>query len=229
MREPILLVSGLCFLLSGLVLLPNKSLAVTGESSPYDNIDQVVLIFPKAQWSFREAVVCQGIEEKCADNYIAKLPENMKLTSVRDKYIARLKDHLKNYPMPLREESLRAAMTDFINKHFKSIKDIVDLGSSFEHLDKYTGKPNTLIILTKVVIHKDMEPPLAILQVEVGPIHRGKRAHVSAIPIPLNLPETEIAKRLSSSLKGLGMSAVPKSEDSSDLPIDPEFLRLLKH
>lgn len=172
--------------------------------------DEVVLYVEGVDTSgdYQEAIRCHGIEEQCADVYIAKIPDYMKPTAEsRDQYLNRLKETYRDCPPPLRTHELESALGGAILKKFKKDPIIV---ADRKLLEAYIDKKGTLIVIVKLSIQTDTVPHIAVLN---SSLHRfGLKLKSTDLfeavfyrktaAIPLDLAEEEIAKRVLLSIRG---------------------------
>jgi hypothetical protein len=207
-KKPWILVVCICFIVS-CKESNAASRSALGEEV-FKGINEVALIISgdDAEW-MQVALECHGQEEKCADEYINRIPEPMKTTSEsRDQYLARIKKDYKNIPGPLRKEALQATLIKAISKKVTPGLTPIIIDNAGEYLDK----KDALIVIARIFIYRDIDPSIATLSLSFYRPDISNEARFQSLfyerttVIPLNLSESEIAKRIEASANSTGFN-----------------------
>ncbi len=178
----------------------------------FKNANEVFLLVSGdgLEW-MQSALECHGKEEQCADRFINRIPEPMKVTSEsRDQYLARIKNDYKSYPAPLREEALRISLVDAISKNVTAGLTPVIVDDA----QNYLNKKDALIVVARLFIYRELSPAIATLSLSFYRPNVSNQARFQSIyyerttVIPLNLSEQEIADRLSTVGSAAGLHLV---------------------
>lgn len=183
----------------------------------FSGFNEIVLIVSgdDAEW-MKLALECHDKEEQCADEYISRIPEYMRTTSEsRDQYLKRIKQDYKDFPQPLHKEILRPLLSNMIQEEISP--NIVPIVTAEIDAEKYSQKTDTLIVLAKLYIHKDIIPRMASITLSFYRPNISKTATLQSLYltrtaiIPLNSPNEDIEKIIKEMVRGLSLNFVEKS------------------
>lgn len=187
----------------------------TGKSSAnyLSDVKQVVLYIQPPRWDEKEALRCSGMEEVCADEREARLPEYMRANSINsEQYILKLKQDFLEYPEFLQQKNLKTNFAYILTKYFNFGKDIIT-PNSYDELQHNLAKKNTLIVYIKYSKNKNYASKTTVLQVT---FYRPDRAYTNlpitrAILIPSGTESEDALEMIVQNLKAVSILLVPKS------------------
>lgn len=141
----------------------------------FQDIKTIALYVDVRPNAYKIAVDCHGREEECADENggLSLYPER------RKEFIEDLKSTYDLLPKPLHEKNLQGFLTDAIKTKFGpyllenedgTTNDIVIIQNTGS--EDYNTTLNTLVVMADLTIFDDIEPPVAVLDLEfVRPEH----------------------------------------------------------
>ena len=179
----------------------------------FSNLDNIVLYINPPAWHEQEALRCHGIENKCADEYQARIPEYLRASRLtRDEHINKLKQDFLDYPIFFRSESLSTIFSNSINKYYNREK-IPIITPLHTEIKDYLNRKNTLFVTVDHHTQSQTTPKMTVLQFS---FYRPDLAHKyfpinRAVVFPNDMSSKDTAELISSHIGGLKTLNWPRS------------------